>query len=76
MQVHYYEDGNVQLVCSKEISQSVNVTVSAALLYCRLSSLLLPSWLWDAGCVYFCGKLEIDVDDIFRPVGYGRIHCE
>lgn len=29
-QVHYYEEGNVQLVCSKEINQTVNVTVSAS----------------------------------------------
>lgn len=29
VQVHYYEEGNVQLVCSKEINQTVNVTTEA-----------------------------------------------
>lgn len=28
VQVHYYEDGNVQLVTSKEIKESIEITVS------------------------------------------------
>lgn len=37
VQVHYYEDGNVQLVCSKEVKQSINITTEAetAKLFCR-----------------------------------------
>lgn len=29
VQVHYYEDGNVQLVTSKEIKESIEITVRA-----------------------------------------------
>ena len=32
VQVHYYEDGNVQLVTSKEVKESINITVSSQIL--------------------------------------------
>ena len=49
VQVHYYEDGNIQLVSSKEIKEGVTFSVSGQFSLFLWTSSVRGKWVWLAG---------------------------